>query len=138
MLELHCLASNCRFLTNTATATLVSVYVDYNNSLLHGSTHDTTICLQRIQNNAARVLLRLSRSANIAIHLNRLINKQTKHTLESFKWLGVKVRSTYKTAMFCCDCHSITTPLHVTYLYLLLFCQELTTVTHCCLVLQMM
>ena len=42
--ELRRLASICRFLTSTATATLVSVVVlpriDYCNSLLFGSTHD--------------------------------------------------------------------------------------------------
>ena len=55
--ELRCLASICRFLTSTATATLVSAFVlsriDYYNSLLFGSTHDVTSHLQRIQNYAA-------------------------------------------------------------------------------------
>ena len=44
-----------RFLTSTATATLVSAFVlsriDYCISLLFGSTHDVTSHLQRIQNN---------------------------------------------------------------------------------------
>ena len=44
--ELRCLASIIRFLTSTATATLVSAIVlpriDYCNSLLFGSTHDVT------------------------------------------------------------------------------------------------
>ena len=44
--ELRRLASICRFLTSTATATLVSAFVlsriDYCNSLLFGSTHDVT------------------------------------------------------------------------------------------------
>ena len=52
-----CLASIRRFLTSTATATLVSAFVlsriDYCNSLLFGSTHDVTSHLQRIQNYAA-------------------------------------------------------------------------------------
>ena len=58
--ELHHLASIRRFLTSTATATLVSAFVlsriDYCNSLLFGSTHDVTSHLQRIQNYAARVI----------------------------------------------------------------------------------
>ena len=58
--ELRRLASIRRFLTNTATATLVSAFVlsriDYCNSLLLGSTHDVTSHLQRIQNYAARVI----------------------------------------------------------------------------------
>ena len=88
--ELRRLASIRRFLTSTATATLVSAFVlsriDYCNSLLFGSTHDVTSHLQRIQNYAARVILRLSMSSRITIHL------------KSLHWLPVKVRSTYKIA----------------------------------------
>ena len=55
--ELRRLASIRRFLTSTATATLVSAFVlsriDYCNSLLFGSTYDVTSHLQRIQNYAA-------------------------------------------------------------------------------------
>ena len=58
--ELRRLASIRRFLTSTATATLVSAFVlsriDYCKSLLFGSTHDVTSHLQRIQNFAARVV----------------------------------------------------------------------------------
>ena len=75
-LELRRLASICRFLTSTATATLVSAFVlsriDYCNSLLFGSTHDVTSHLQRIQNYAARVILRLPKSSNITTHFNSL------------------------------------------------------------------
>ena len=56
--ELRRLASICRFLTITATATLVSAFVlsgiDCCNSLLFGPTLDVTSHLQRIQNYAAR------------------------------------------------------------------------------------
>ena len=62
-IELRRLVSIRRFLTSTATATLVSALVlsriDYCNLLLFGSTHDVTSHLQRIQNYAARVILRL-------------------------------------------------------------------------------
>ena len=51
--ELRRLASIHRFLTSTATATLVSAFVlsriDYCSSLLFGSTHDVTSHLRRIQ-----------------------------------------------------------------------------------------
>ena len=51
--ELRPLASICRFLTSTATATLVSAFVlsriDYCISLLFGSTHDVTSHLQWTQ-----------------------------------------------------------------------------------------
>ena len=76
-LELRRLASIRRFLTSTATVTLVSAFVlsriDYCNSLLFGSTHDVTSHLQRIQNYAARVILRLPKSSSITIHKNHFI-----------------------------------------------------------------
>ena len=100
--ELRRLASIRRFLTSTATATSVTAFVlsrsDYCNSLLFGSTHDVTSHLHRIQNHAARVILRLPRSSSITIHLRSLY------------WLPVKVRSTYKIACLCYHCHSSTAP----------------------------
>ena len=81
--ELRRFASIHRFLTSTATATLVSAFVlsriDYCISLLFGSTDDVTSLLQRMQNNAARVILHLPKSSNITIHL------------KSLHWLPVKV-----------------------------------------------
>ena len=104
--ELHCLASICRFLTSTATATLLSAFVfsriEYCNSLLFGSTHDVTSHLQRIQNYAARAILCLPKSSSITTHL------------KSLHWLPVKVRSTYKIACLCYHCHSNTTPSYET------------------------
>ena len=100
------LASIRRFLTSTATATLVSAFVlsriDYCNSLLFGSTNDVTSHLQRLQNYAARVIFRLPMSSSITIHL------------KSLHWLPVKVRSTYKIACLCYHCHSSTAPTYVT------------------------
>ena len=56
-IELYRLASICRFLTSTATVTLVTAFVlsriDNCKSLLFCSTHDVTSHLQRIQNYAA-------------------------------------------------------------------------------------
>ena len=58
--ELRRLVSIRRFLTSTATATLVTSFalskIDYCNSLLFGSTHDVTSDLQQIQNYAAGVM----------------------------------------------------------------------------------
>ena len=76
--------------------------IDYCNSLLFGPTHDVTSHLQRIQNYAARVILRLPMSSSITIHL------------KSLHWLLVKVRSTYKIACLCYHCHSRTAPPYVT------------------------
>ena len=75
--KLRRLASIRRFLTSTATATLVSAVVlsriDYCSSLMFGSTHDVTSHLQRIQNYAARVILRLLMSSSITMHLKSLL-----------------------------------------------------------------
>ena len=104
--ELRRLTSIRRFLTSTATATLVSAFalsrIDYCNSLLFGSTQDVTSHLQRIQNYAARVILRLPKSSSITAHL------------KSLNWLPVKVRSTNKIACLCYHCHSSTAPSYVT------------------------
>ena len=104
--ELRRLASIRRFLPSTATTTFVSAFVwsriDYCNSLLFGSTHDVTSNLQRIQNYAARVILRLPKSSSIAIHF------------KSLHWLPVKARSTNKIACLCYHCHSSTGPTYVT------------------------
>ena len=103
--ELRRLASICRFLKSTATATLVSAFVlsriDYCNSLLFGTTHDVTSHLQRIQNYAARVVLCLQKSSSITTQLKQL------------HWLPVKVRSIYKIACMCYHCHSSTAPSYV-------------------------
>ena len=94
-----------RFLTSTATATLVSAFVlsgiDYCSCLLFGSTQDVTCHWQGIQNYAARVILRLPKSSSITTHL------------KSLHWLPVKVRSTYKIACLCYHCHTSTAPSYV-------------------------
>ena len=104
--ELRRLAYIRRFMTSTATATLVFAFalsrIDYCDSLLFGSTHDVTSNLQRIQNYAARVIFRLPKSSSITIHL------------KSLHWLPVKVRNTYKIGWLCYHCHSSTAPSYVT------------------------
>ena len=81
--ELRRLSFIRRFLTSTATVTLVSAFVlsrfDYCNSLLFGSTHDVTSHLQRILNYAARAILCLPMLSSTTIHL------------ESLHWLPVNV-----------------------------------------------
>ena len=103
--ELHRLASIRRFLTSTATATLVSAFVlsriDYCNSMLFGSTRDVTSHLQWMQNYAARVILCLPMSSSITTHL------------KSLHWLPVKVRGTCRIACFRYHCHSRTAPSYV-------------------------
>ena len=58
--------------------------------------------LLRIQNYAARVILRLPKSSSITTHL------------KSLHWLPVKVGSTYKIACLCYHNHSCTAPSYVT------------------------
>ena len=100
------LASIHRFLTSTATATLVSDFVlsriDYCNSLLLGSTHDVTSHLQRILHYAAQVIFCIPMSVDITTHIKLL------------HWLPVKVRSTYNIACLCYHCHRSTAPSYVT------------------------
>ena len=95
--ELRRCASIRRLLTSTATATLVSAFVlsriDYCSSLLFGSTHDVTSYLQRIENYAARLILRLPKSSSITTHL------------KSLHWHPVKVRSTYEIDCLCYHHH---------------------------------
>ena len=104
--QLYRLASIRRFLTSTATATLVSAFawsrIDYCSILLFGTTRDVTSHLQRMQNYAARVTFRPPKSSSIITHL------------KSLYWLPVKVRSTYKIACLCYHCHSSTAPSYVT------------------------
>ena len=69
--------------------------------MLFGSTHDVTSHLQRIQNYAARVILRHPKSCYIPIHL------------KSLHWLLVKVRSTHKIACLSYHYHSSTAPSYV-------------------------
>ena len=57
--------------------------------------------LQRTQNYAARVILRLPRSSSVTIHL------------KSPHWLPVKVRSTYEIDCLCYHCHSCTASSYV-------------------------
>ena len=58
--------------------------------------------LQWMQNYAARVILHLPKSSNIATHF------------KSLHWLPVKVRSTYKIVCLCYHCHSSTAQSYVT------------------------
>ena len=103
--ELRRLASILRLLASTTIATLVSAFalsrIDNCISLLFGYTHDVTSHLQRIQNYAVRVILRLQKSSSITTHL------------KSLHWLPVKVRSTYKMACLCYHCNSNTAPSYV-------------------------
>ena len=81
--ELRRLAFIRIFLTNTASATLVSAFVfsriDYCNSLLFCSTHHVTSShMQLMQNYTARLIMRLPKSSSITTHFNHFIGYLSK------------------------------------------------------------
>ena len=82
-IKLRRLESISRFVTSSETPTLASAFVlsriDRCKSLLFGYAHDVTAHLQRIQNYAGQVILRLPMSSKTATHLKTL------------QWLPVKV-----------------------------------------------
>ena len=82
-------------------STFILSRIDYYDSLLFGSTHDVTSHMQQKQNYAARVILRIPKSAIITTHL------------KSLHWLAVTVRNTYEIACLCYHCHSSTAPSYV-------------------------
>ena len=71
--ELRRIGSIRSLLTTEATATLVSAFIlsrlDYCNSLLSGSPRSLILRLQKVQNNAARLILRISKREHISPHL---------------------------------------------------------------------
>ena len=70
--ELRRIDSICSLLTTKATATLVSAFIlsrlDYCNSLLSGCPRSLILHLQKVQNNAARLILRISKREHISPH----------------------------------------------------------------------
>ena len=80
-------------LTTEATATLVSAFIlsrlDYCNSLLSGCPRSLILRLQKVQNNAARLILRISKREHISPHL------------ASLHWLPIDYRIKYKLACIC-------------------------------------
>ena len=79
-----------RFLSIEATKTLVSAHIlsrlDYCNGILINSTQDTIHRLQKLQYNAARLILRVPRREHMTPHLFKL------------HWLPVDARIKYKIA----------------------------------------
>ena len=86
--ELRRISSIRHLLSTKATITLVSAFVlsrlDYCNSLLSGCPQSLINQLQRVQNNAARLILKLKKSEHISPYL------------ASLHWLPVHARINYK------------------------------------------
>ena len=92
-LELRGISSVRHLLSEEATKTLVSAFVlsrlDYCNSLLAGCPQNLFCKLQKVQNNAARLVLKCPKSS----HASPL--------LQSLHWLPVEKRIGYKLALLC-------------------------------------
>ena len=91
-LELRRIASIRPYLTQSATAQLISSAItsrlDYCNSILAGLPLKQISRLQRVQNNAAKLVLRKSKYDHVTPHLQEL------------HWLLMKFRPQYKIATF--------------------------------------
>jgi len=74
-------------LAQTLACSLILSSIDYCNAVLHGAPSGTIQKLQRVQNNAARVILQVPRRS----HANSL--------LQELHWLPVEQRITYKLAV---------------------------------------
>ena len=100
--ELRRISSIRRLLTTEATATLVSAFIlsrlDYCNSLLSGCPRSLILRLQKVQNNAARLILGISKREHISPHL------------ASLHWLPIDSRIKYKLAFICYNCMSTNSP----------------------------
>ena len=100
--ELRRISSIRRLLTTEATATLVSAFIlsrlDYCNSLLSGCPRSLILRLQKVQNNAARLILGISKREHISPHL------------ASLHWLPIDYRIKYKLACICYNCMSTNSP----------------------------
>ena len=100
--ELRRTSSIRRLLTTEATATLVSAFIlsrlDYCNSLLSGCHRSLIFRLQKVQNNAARLILGISKREHISPHI------------ASLHWLPNDSRIKYKLACICYNCISTNSP----------------------------
>ena len=100
--ELRRISSIRRLLTTEATATLVSAFIlssiDYCNSLLSFCPRSLILRLQKVQNNAARLILGISKREHISPHL------------ASLHWLPIDLRIKYKLVCICYNCMSTNSP----------------------------
>ena len=100
--ELCRISSIRRLLTTETTARLVSAFIlsrlDYCNSPLSGCPRSLILRLQKIQNNAARLILGISKRDHISLHL------------ASLHWLQIDSRIMYKLACICYNCMSTNYP----------------------------
>ena len=105
-LELRKIGQFRHYLDTNATKTLTSAFIlsrlDYCNSLFAGLPGDKIQKLQRIQNNAARLVLKKSKREHITPLLKEL------------HWLPVKARIDYKLAVMCFKALKTNFPSYIT------------------------
>ena len=103
-LELRRLAHLRSYLNMDAMKKLMSAFVlsrlDYCNSLFAGLSNDKITKLQRIQNNAARLVLKQPKRHHIS------------PLLKDLHWLPIKARIDYKVALLCFKCLSNNAPAY--------------------------
>ena len=104
-LELRRLAHLRTYLNMGAMKKLVSAFVlsrlDYCNSLFAGLSNDKITKLQRIQNNAARLVLKQPKRHHIS------------PLLKDLHWLPIKARIDYKEALLCFKCLNNNAPIYI-------------------------
>ena len=92
-------------LSNNACAQLIhflfAVRLDYCNSILYGLHDNSLYCLQKIQNTAARILVRLSRFSHISA------------TLFYLHWLPIRYRITFKICILTYQAYHRTAPSYL-------------------------
>ena len=106
--ELRSISSFHHLLSTDAAKTLVSAFVlsrlDYCNSLLFGCPQYLLNKVQEVQNNAARLILRVSKMDHISPHL------------ASLHWLPIDSWMQYKLSSLCYNCLNSTAPDYLTEL----------------------
>ena len=104
--ELRRISSIHHLLSTDATKTLVSAFalscLDYCNSLLFGCPQYLLNKRRKVQNNAARLVLRVSNTDHISPHFS------------SFYWLPIDSRIQYKLSSLCYNCLNSTAPDYLT------------------------
>ena len=104
--KLRHISSMPHLLSTDATKNIVSAFVlsrlDNCNSLLSGCSQYLLYKLQKVQNNAACLVLRIPKTDHISPHL------------ASLHWLPNDSRIQYKLASLCCNCLNSTAPVYLT------------------------